>query len=151
MEHLAGQIGEIAIPLAQRIGAEVIDIHIKRSGQGVNIQIFADKIAGGITVGECSSLNREIAQRIEEKNLIKDLNILEVSSPGMDRPLITVKDFLRVVNRDVHLYLNEEVDGSQEIEGLIKKVSEENLMIENRGNIWTIPFRKIKKGKQVYK
>jgi ribosome maturation factor RimP len=74
---------------------------------------------------------------------------LEVSSPGLDRPLRTFCDFRRVIGREVHLFLRERVQEKMEIEGELKAVREADIIIETKKGECIVPIALIEKGKQV--
>ena len=73
------------------------------------IQILVDRINGGIIVDECADVNVHVNNQLEALNLIEDNYTLEVSSPGLDRPLTTKKDFKRVLGIMTRFHLNEMV------------------------------------------
>src|SRR3989338_2787065 len=103
------------------MGVELVDLKVNRYRGDVAIQIFADRPAGGITIGECSALNRRINETLERENLALDYT-LEVSSPGLDRPLRTKKDFARVIGKEIRFYLSEAVLERIEYTGVLKRV-----------------------------
>ena len=74
---------------------------------------------------------------------------LEVSSPGLDRPLKTKKDFLRVSGREVVFYLSENLHGKKEHQGVIKDVSEEKVEVQTKSGLVSIPFKIINKAVQI--
>lgn len=128
---------------------ELVDISCRRQGRDMIAQIFVDKPEGGISVGDCAYLNNEIGAILEEKDIIKESYTLEVSSPGLDRPLKTKNDFLRCSNKRVKFFVNEQIEGKWEFEGVISKVGDESVCIDAGGLAVEIPFTKIIKAKQI--
>ena len=149
MEFLSEKIEKIALPLLNAMDADLVELNVCRHRSSLTIQILADKKQGGITINECSKLNREIGDAIEGENLITGRYILEVSSPGLDRPLRTTKDFLRVVGREVRFFLSEPVENRIEHIGAIRRVEEENVVIDFNSVEITIPITKVNKAIQI--
>ena len=140
-EIIAGYLG------AKQI--ELIDLVYRFEAGRVVLRIIADKPQGGINLEECAILNHELGIILDEKDLLQERYILEVSSPGLDRPLQTKSDFLRCLNRKIAVFLNQPVNGRLEIKGEIKNVSEENLYLVNDNGQIEIKLDNIRKGKQI--
>ena len=142
-------IYDIAQQLSQTQGLELVEIKIGRHNKDVSIQILVDKPQGKISLKDCSLLNRAIVEAIDKEGILsEDGYSLEVASPGLDRPLATYKDFLRNLNKEVHLWLSEQVAGKKEHRGIIKSVTQEVLMIvttKEQQEI-TVPVSQIMKG-----
>ena len=149
-EDLTNQIEQLVLPHLNALGMELIDLKISQRGRAnFFVQILIDKYTGGITMGECSRLNRSIAVHLDEMKSLPGNFLLEVSSPGVDRPLKTREDFLRVMNRDVRFFLFDPVGQKMEHAGIIKKVDEECVMISGILADIRIPYGKIKKAVQI--
>lgn len=140
--------GIIEVTLKNK-NVDLVDITCRRQGKDIVLQVFVDKPDGGISLGDCAYLNNEIGAILEEKEIIKESYILEVSSPGIDRPLKTKNDFSRCINRRVKFFLNEQVEGQWELEGSINKAEDSSVYIDIEGKIIEIPFSKITKAKQI--
>ena len=113
------------------------------------LRTLVDRPEGGISLGECAKLNREICIILDAKDILKQGYILEVCSPGLDRPLVTKSDFLRCINKAVRLFLHEPINGKMELEGLISKVEDETVYINIKGEILQVPLIRIMKAKQI--
>ncbi len=149
MEALLQRVEETALPFLEQMNAVLVDLRIVRQGKVLNIQLLADKRQGGITLSECTALNRSIGQALEEAGLISDHYILEVSSPGLDRPLKSQRDFKRVVGRKVRFHLTSPVGNALEHEGTIKRIEEESIFIEEKAAEIVIPLAQINKAVQI--
>lgn len=134
----------------QARGLELVEIIYRFEGRDLFLRLLIDRVEGGITVGDCADLNIEIGALLDEKDIIPQNYILEVSSPGLDRPLVTKNDFLRCKGKSTHLFLNEAHEGKVEMEGLIKNAEGENLILGVKGKEMIIPLSKIRKGKQIF-
>lgn len=128
---------------------ELIEFSSRFEGRGVVLKLIIDKPQGGITVGECSELNRAISRLLDEQNLITQSYALEISSPGLDRPLVSKNDFFRCMNKPVHVFLKEMIDGKWEWEGTIAAVTETAVSLESGSRIRELPLTKINKAKQI--
>ncbi len=146
---LTERIEAISEPFLQKMGVELVDLHIHQARMQTNVQLLVDKPAGGISLAECAQLNRDIGQAIEAQSLIEHQYMLEVSSPGLDRPLKTKKDFARALGRPLHFFLTEPVEGRIEYIGTLKMVEEISLTVELQGREVFIPLEKINRAKQI--
>jgi len=133
----------------EEISAELVEFNIKRRGRTVVIDIIADKPNGGITIGECASVNKGINRAIEKKRWLDDNYIVEVASPGLDRTLKTPRDFERVLGRRVRVHLLEAVEGKVEHHGDVAEVNEDQILIRTNEKIIIIPLKYISKAVQV--
>jgi ribosome maturation factor RimP len=137
MEELKEKIKTLAEKICQQEGAELIDIELKGHKNDLMIQITADKPFGGITIHECAIINKHLVAAIElDKVLPPEVFSLELSSPGLDRPLITRKDFMRYKGQELHFWLSEPVGikGKKEAQGILNEVGESSLTIDAPGN-----------------
>ena len=148
-EELTEQVKNISSPFLEQLSAELVDLKMRRQGRGIVIEILADKPTGGITMGECAVLNRNIVQKIETDHILSEEYSVEVSSPGMDRPLKSVKDFLRAVGRPARVHLLEPLEGKIEHEGIVREVLREQVIINKEEHSIAIPIEKIALARQV--
>jgi ribosome maturation factor RimP len=130
-------------------GLDLIDLIYRYEGRDLYLRILVDRPEGGITLDECKNLNQEIGKIIDEKNILQQSYILEVSSPGIDRPLKEKNDFLHCIGRKVKIFLNEKVNDKLEWDGIIIKAEDGSIYIEVKGEIIQIPISKINKAKQI--
>ena len=114
-------------------------------GGAVSIQLLLDKEEGGITIDQCAFINRELAKAIDSHQVLNGNYMLEVSSPGTDRPLKTKKDFLRMRNRTIRCLLADPIDKKWEYQGIIQQVDEEHIVLSNVDREIAIPYQAIKK------
>jgi ribosome maturation factor RimP len=128
---------------------DLADITYRYEGKNLFLRILVDRLEGGISLGECANLNKEISAILDEKDILQQSYILEVSSPGLDRPLKAKNDFLRCINRMVKIFLKESVNGKSELDGVITKVEEDCVYIDIDNGVVKIPLSKVAKAKQV--
>jgi ribosome maturation factor RimP len=131
----------LADPVLAASGAEVVELSVHRRGGQTMVRFLVDKV-GGVTIQECAKLNRLIGQAIEEANLLLDSYTLEVSSPGLDRPFSSKRDYERAIGEDVDVLLNP--DGrSKRIEGMLLSVQDQSIVVTTGSGNVTIPFGQI--------
>ena len=148
-EEITRKLTNLVFPLLEERGLELVEANCIRQGRGLLFQLFIDK-QGGISIGECAAINRQLAQKIDEHPLTQEDYWLEVSSPGLDRPLKTAKDFLRVCGQEIHLFLKQPLEGKHEYQGILKNVNDREIIIETINNPdFVIPLEHINKGLQV--
>lgn len=148
-DELTEKIEALIMPCIRESSVELIELNIHRRGKMVIIDIVADRADGGITIDECAALNKMIDRAIEKRQWFGDDYIVEVASPGLDRPLKTAEDFLRVLGRKVRIHLVESIDGKVEHHGEVKEASEDQIMIKTKDKAILIPLPHIAKAVQV--
>src|SRR6266581_1845351 len=91
---VATRIAELAQPLLDSLGTELVDLEYRREGRAMVLRLFIDK-PGGITLDDCASVSRELSEILDVEDFIIDHYTLEVSSPGLNRPLKKESDYIR--------------------------------------------------------
>ncbi|MDP2927789.1 MAG: ribosome maturation factor RimP [Candidatus Omnitrophota bacterium] len=148
-EVLIKELNELFSLCSGKENIELIDLICRYEGNNLILRVLVDKPEGGITLGECALLNRQLGDLLEEKNIIEGDYVLEVSSPGLDRPLKRQKDFLRSLNKEAVFFLNDLVNGKCQWQGVISKVDQATVSIQAPGEILEIPLIKINKAQLV--
>ena len=141
IESLAKRVFEVA-------GMDLVEFKVGGHKNDVLIQITADKPSGGITIRECAILNKALVAAIEEEQILPpEIFSLELSSPGLDRPLVTRKDFMRLLACELYFWLNEPIEGKKEVQGVLAEVGESTLTINtSRKTKLVLPLALIIKG-----
>ncbi|MDP2939283.1 MAG: ribosome maturation factor RimP [Candidatus Omnitrophota bacterium] len=148
MEYLLDRIKELIDPILQSKQVDLVELKLGRQKGRLHLRFFVDKPEGGIMLSECADLNVELGKILDEAGLIQEGLVLDVSSPGLDRPLTTVKDFKRVINRDIKVFLSEAIEERKEFQGKLVSVEEDRIIISFENRFVTIPLDKINKAKQ---
>lgn len=128
---------------------ELVEFMHRYEGRDLVLRLLVDKSEGSISMDECAQLNRQIGQLLDEKDIITSRYMLEVSSPGLDRPLKTREDFMRCLNKQAVFFLNDLVNGKCQWQGLINRVDEHSVFITQSGQVLEIPLTKINKAKLI--
>src|SRR3989338_2341438 len=84
---------------------DLVYLIYRYEGRDLVVRILADRPEGGISIGDCAYLNKEVSAILDAKNILEGQYILEVSSPGLDRPLRQKQDFLRCTNKRVRFFV----------------------------------------------
>ncbi len=148
-EALIGELKTLLKEYLLPLNFILVDILSRYERGSLYLTVLADRPQGGITLDECAELNRDIGDLIEEKSIIMGSYILEVSSPGLDRPLKTSDDFSRFTRQKVKFFLNEAVNGKLEWDGLIDNVNPVSVSVITAEGIIDIPYLKINKAKLI--
>jgi ribosome maturation factor RimP len=137
IDEIHPKIESLAKKIFEEAGVDLIELKVGGHKNDVIIQITADKPSGGINIGECAILNKTLVAAIEQENLLPpEVFSLELSSPGLDRPLVTRKDFMRSIGRKLRFWLNEPVGigRKKEVQGILSEVGESTLTIDAVGH-----------------
>ena len=111
---------ELASPLAQNAGCFVDDVEFKKEGSDYVLRVIIDvedDTNGGVSIYQCESVSRALSDVLDSKDPISQAYMLEVTSPGIDRPLKKDKDFERFMGRDIDIGLYKPLNGSKIITG----------------------------------
>jgi ribosome maturation factor RimP len=150
IEEIHQKIEALALREFEKAGMELIELKVGGHKNDVMIQITADKPSGGINIRECAILNKSLIAAIEQENLLPpEIFSLELSSPGLDRPLVTRKDFVRSIGQELHFWLNGPfgIDGKKEAQGVLAEVGELDVTITAvKGRKLVLPLTSIIKG-----
>ena len=152
-EAIHSHVESIALKATALLALELIEVKvIYSSGHDIALQVLADRPDGRITMDECAALNGAIALSVEEAGVLPgEAWSLEVSSPGLDRPLVTSNDFKRNMNALVHVYLTEVINGKSQWEGNIAGVDEGKVTLTLKKNQQVIiPLSVINKGALIF-
>lgn len=140
------KVRELGSNLLKDREIELVDLTYRREGSDMILRLIVDK-KGGITVDECGWVNEALGELLDKEDIISERYILEVSSPGLDRPLKTRKDFERVVGKVVIINTYGPIEEKREHIGKVVSCSEEAVTIELWDNklMRTIPLDNISK------
>lgn len=120
-------IEELVLPITDEHNIELVDVeYVKEAGE-YYLRIFIDK-DGGVSLNDCEVITRAINPILDEKDPIKENYFLEVSSPGLDRPLKKEKDFIRYAGRDVEVKLYKNINGLKHFEAELIELVDNKLV-----------------------
>ena len=119
----------LLMPMVEEHQFELVDVEIVKDAGTRYLMAYIDK-PGGITIDDCELISRALSDRLDEKNFIEESYILEVSSPGLGRPLRKEKDFIRSQGESVEVKLFRAVDRQKEFTGILKEWDKETVTLE---------------------
>lgn len=135
---MAGKVKSICeekvVPVIEELGYEVVEVEYVKKSDGMNLTFYIDS-DNGIQIEDCEKVSKEIDSLLEELNPTDDQPyILSVSSPGIDRPLKTDRDFSRNIGKEIEVTLFSKVDGKKKFVGLLVEYNEQTLTIKGKEN-----------------
>ena len=128
LEELAGKIRELIEPAIDSMGVELDDMELGRMKGKILLRVYIEK-QGGVSIDDCEKVSREIATVLDVEDPVPGAYILEVSSPGLDRPLRKPRDFIRFSGKKVRVVTNEPVDKQTFFVGKIENATDEDVML----------------------
>jgi ribosome maturation factor RimP len=143
------RVEEIADSLLKDEGLELVDLEYRREGRRWVLRLFIDK-EGGVTVEDCATVSRELADILDAKDAIPEAYVLEVSSPGLNRRVRKRRDFFRFAGRKVEVRLAALQDGRRKIVGTILGVEGEAVVVAAPEATYTIALEDIARATLVY-
>jgi ribosome maturation factor RimP len=139
---------ELFEPVVNGMGFELIEIeHFPNPKHGV-LRLYIDK-PEGVVIEDCSEVSRQISALIDVEEPVSGQFNLEVSSPGLDRPLRRLKDFQRFVGSQVKLKTMRPLDGQRNFKGRLLQADEDVLVIETDAEELSLPMNAIEKARIV--
>ena len=129
-------IMDMATPFAQSAGCFVDDVEFKKEGSDYVLRVIidvADDSNGGVSIDQCENVSRALSDALDKTDPIPQAYMLEVSSPGIDRPLKRDKDFERFMGRDIDIGLYKPLNGSKTFTGKLLAYKDGIVTIEENG------------------
>ena len=148
--QLDARIRAIAAPIVEGDGLDLEEVEVRgqRGSRKVRLVVHAEE---GLDIDVIARLSRQVGSALDEQDVVAGSYMLEVTSPGVDRPLRTARDFARNVGREVRVARRAEavVDGAVEAVGTVDAVDDEQIQLTVDGTEVTIPLRDVDHGKVV--
>lgn len=136
--EIEAKASEMVMPIIEKNNFELVDVEYVKEGGDYYLRIYADK-EGGITIGDLEIVNRAMSDLLDEEDFIDDAYILEVSSPGLTRPLKKDKDFARSIGRQVEIKTYKKIEDNKEFEGELISYDDNSVTILTDDRQITIP------------
>jgi ribosome maturation factor RimP len=165
-EHSQVLIGLIE-PLVKGRGYELVELEYQREQGGWVLRLYIDRpggdpfqkpvvvegseaVQGGVSLGDCAEVSREVSAVLDVEDPLEGHYTLEVSSPGLDRPLRWERDFARFAGRKARIRLRDPVDGRKNFAGELRGCTEGRVTIEVDGRPFELPLEAIAKAHLEY-
>ncbi len=128
-EDYESKTESLVMPIITANNFELVDVEYVKEAGNWYLRVYVDK-EGGITVDDCEIVSRALSDKLDEKDFIEEAYILEVSSPGLGRPLKKNKDFDRSIGKEVELKLYRAIDKQKDFSGILVSYNEDTVNIE---------------------
>lgn len=130
-------------PILSERAMELVELTCRPQGRQLHVRILLDRV-GGVTLQQCAQANRLIGDALEAADVIEGSYTVEVSSPGLDRPLATQRDFERALGEDVRLEVLTDDGRCQEMEGALLAVQPQALVLKTTAGNLTVPMAQVR-------
>jgi len=140
------KVAAVALPVLDELGLELVEVQYRREQSGWVLRLIIDK-QDGVSLEDCAAASREISQLLDIEDFIEQAYNLEVSSPGLDRPLKSMADFKRFTGRMAKIKTIEPIGGEVVFIGKIQQTEGEMIILEMGRREVTIPFSQVSKAR----
>jgi ribosome maturation factor RimP len=149
LQKIKEEIQSVVEPILEEEGFELVDLEYHREKTGWVLRLYADK-EGGINIADCARISEWVGDVLEVKDIIPGAYTLEVSSPGLDRPLKKIKDFMRAINKSVRVQTSQPVDGRKNFKGTLWAVEGDCITVEcEEGTLYRIPLNQVARARLI--
>ena len=142
------KLEELCEPAIFALGLELVQLQYRREAEGWVVRLLVDR-PGGVTVEECGELSRQASSLLDVEDLIPHRYRLEVSSPGLDRPLCKREHFTRFIGVSINLHTREPFDGRKNFQGVLRGFHNDGVLIEVDRTTYELPFAAVDKANLV--
>ena len=150
MATLEQNLQEMLQGAVEDLGCELWGIECQRAGRFMTVRLFIDK-EGGVTVDDCADVSRQVSAILDVEDPIADKYNLEVSSPGLDRPLFTLPQFERYIGQDIAVHLRIPVMELRKWQGKLERIENDMVTLIVDGQEQVLVFGNIQKANVVAK
>jgi len=140
------KVTQIADPIILEEGLELVDVEYLKAGKNWILRVYIDK-PGGVNLDDCQNLSRQLSDLIDINETIATPFTLEVSSPGLDRPLKKVEDYIRFIGKKARIQTFTQIEGQKKFTGIIKSANDSAVTIVAENAVREIPMGKISKAR----
>ncbi|MBI3320862.1 MAG: ribosome maturation factor RimP [Candidatus Omnitrophica bacterium] len=134
-------------PILAEREMELVELTGRSQGRQQLLRLLVDKV-GGVTIQECAKANRLIGEALEAADLIAGSYLVEVSSPGLDRPLVSKRDFERTLGENLQVEFDDGEGRAKTLQGMLLAVQHEAIVLKTPSGNITIPFGDIRGAKK---
>lgn len=127
-EEYESRTTQLLEPIIKETDYELVDVEYVKEGSSYYLRVYLDK-PDGITIDDCEIVSRALGDKLDEEDFVEDSYILEVSSPGLGRPLKKEKDFQRSIGKEIEIHLYSAIYGQKDFRGYLKSFTKETITI----------------------
>ena len=149
MINVKKQIADLVQPVLEEMGLELVAVEYASTNRRWVLRLFIDK-EGGVTIEDCVSASRELGDLIEVKDIIKHEYVLEVSSPGLNIPLVKETDYIKAIGRKIKVKMIKSIHGQKNFSGYLKDFKQKILSVETEKGIIELVWENVDKANLIY-
>ncbi len=150
MATLEQTLKDMLSPSVEDLGCELWGIECQRAGRFLTVRLYIDK-EGGVTVDDCADVSRQVSSILDVEDPIADKYNLEVSSPGLDRPLFTLDQYARFIGQEILVHLRIAVSDRRKWQGILEGIDNDTIRLTVEGNTQQFVFGNIQKANVIAK
>lgn len=150
MIDVATYLENLLIRVVEEDRLELVHVEYRSNITPPVLRIYIDK-PGGVNHQDCQRVSNQIGELLDKEDVIASSYILEVSSPGIERPLFKEEDYQRFMGQEIQLVTTEKIDDQKKFKGFIQAFSQGILDLELEGETRHIPFEKIRRANLVHR
>jgi len=143
-KEIIDRVESLADPILRDEGMELVETEYRREARGWVLRLYIDK-ERGVTLDDCARLSQEIGRVLDIEDVISVPYILEVSSPGLRRPLRKVKDFIKYRDRTIRVKTVTPVGNRRQFKGKLLDMAGDSIEIDMEGEVFRIPLSNVAK------
>lgn len=131
MSKLTDRINELVAPLAQKRGDELVEVEYVKEAKQNYLRIYVDRKPGGIDIEEIAALSEIVSQELDllDPDPLPDPYVLELSSPGLERPIKSENDWQSAANEYIHVGLFQKLDGKKQFDGTLVDETDDTIKL----------------------
>jgi ribosome maturation factor RimP len=148
MRQVATKFRRIIAPVVESMGYELFGIEFSPRGTDVLLRIYIDQ-PSGISIADCERVSRQVSGLLNVEDVIPTHYVLEVSSPGLDRPLFETEHFVRFRGHRVRVQLVAPCKGRRNLVGCLMGTENDEVVIDSDGEAFSVPLENIKKARLI--
>jgi ribosome maturation factor RimP len=143
-KEIVDRVSAIADPILSNEGMELVEIEYRRESKGWVLRLYIDK-EGGVTLDDCTRISQEVGRSLDVEDFISTPYTLEVSSPGLARPLKKEKDFMKYRNHMIKVKTIDPIENRRQFKGKLLGITENRIEIAMDGGVFQILLSNVAK------
>jgi ribosome maturation factor RimP len=148
MQAQRSDLRRLLEPGVKALGFELVDVELAGQGHRNTLRVYIDG-PRGVTVDDCADVSRQLSAILDVEDPIPGSYALEVSSPGLDRPLVTAEDFRRFRGEEVKLKTTDAISGRRNFKGRLVEANDDGIVIEVDGQRFELAYGGIERARLV--
>lgn len=142
MQRASSEIWSVVEPVVLGMGYEMVGAELGGKPGDRILRVYIDT-ADGVTVDDCEAVSRQLSAVLDVEDPVGEGYVLEVSSPGVDRPLFRREDYARFAGENVFVRLGYAFEGRRRFKGRLEGVEEEAVLVDVDGSVWRLPLEAV--------